>query len=58
MRTLMLAALAIFLVALIALKGFGAPGLWIALLIFLAARGALQAWRTPALTRATFARAG
>jgi MATE family multidrug resistance protein len=56
MRVLMLAALAIFLVALFALRPYGAPGLWTALLIFLAARGALQAWRFPALTRATFAR--
>ena len=56
MRRLMLAALAIFLLALAALKGFGAAGLWSALLIFLAARGALQFWRYPALTRATFAR--
>lgn len=56
MRRLMLAALAIFLVALVALQGFGAAGLWGALLIFLAARGALQAARYPALTRAAFAR--
>jgi MATE family multidrug resistance protein len=56
MRSLMLAALAIFLVALLALKSFGATGLWIALLIFLAARGVLQAWRFPVLTRRAFAR--
>lgn len=56
LRGLMLAALAIFLVALLTLKPLGAPGLWSALLIFLAARGALQAWRYSALTRATFAR--
>jgi MATE family multidrug resistance protein len=56
MRWLMLAATAIFLAALFALKGFGTPGLWSALLIFFLARGLLQGWRYPALTRATFSR--
>lgn len=56
MRRLMLGALAIFLLALFMLRGFGAAGLWIALLILFLARGALQAWRYPLLTRRTFAR--
>lgn len=56
MRRLTLAALAMFLAALFALGGFGAPGLWTALLVLFAARGALQAWRYPALTRRAFAR--
>ena len=58
MRNLMLAALALYLAAFMALRGFGNAGLWTALLIFLAARGALQALRYPTLTRRTFAASG
>src|SRR5262249_42820068 len=54
MRNLMLAALAIYLGSWWLLRGFGNAGLWLALLIFLIARGLLQAMRYPALVRATF----
>ena len=40
--------------ALILLVGLGNTGLWIALLVFFGARGALQAARYPAMVRATF----
>src|SRR5882757_3966055 len=43
MRNLMVVALAIYLAAWWALRGFGNGGLWVALLTFLAARGLLQA---------------
>ena len=37
-----------------ALQSHGNAGLWAAILVFLAARGVLQAARYPALLRATF----
>ena len=55
MRNLMLAALAIYFAAWWILQPLGNGGLWLALLTFLLARGALQAARYPALVRATFA---
>lgn len=55
MRNLMLAALVFYLATWWALRPFGNAGLWSALLLFLAARGVLQAWRLPALVRRTFA---
>jgi MATE family multidrug resistance protein len=54
MRNLMVIALAIYFVAWWALRPYGNAGLWIALLVFLASRGLLQAARYPALARATF----
>jgi len=54
MRNLMVVALAIYLATWWALRGYGNAGLWMALLVFLIARGALQAARYPALVRATF----
>jgi multidrug resistance protein, MATE family len=54
MRNLMLASLAIFLAAWLALRGLGNAGLWGALLAFYAARGGLEAARYPALLRASF----
>ena len=58
MRNLMLAALAIYLALFFALRPFGNAGLWLALLGFLVARGALQGWRYGALAGATFPRGG
>lgn len=55
LRDLMLLAVAIYLAAWAALAGYGNAGLWGALLVLYAARGALQAWRYPALARRTFA---
>jgi len=54
MRNLMLASLLIYLASWWVLRPFGNSGLWISILIFLAARGALQAARYPALAKATF----
>jgi multidrug resistance protein, MATE family len=54
MRNLMLASLAIFFAAWLALRGLGNAGLWGALLAFYAARGGLEAARYPALLRASF----
>ncbi len=54
MRNLMVAALAAYLLAFFALSMLGNAGLWLALLVFLAARGGLQALRLPALVRGTF----
>lgn len=56
MRNLMLMAFAAYLAAWSVLTPFGNTGLWIALLIFLASRGVLQAARYPALVRASFGR--
>ncbi|HEX2216314.1 MAG TPA: MATE family efflux transporter [Xanthobacteraceae bacterium] len=56
MRNLMLVALALYLAAWWALQPLGNAGLWIAILVFLGARGGLQALRYPALMRATFPR--
>jgi MATE family, multidrug efflux pump len=54
MRNLMVVALAIYLATWWLLQPYGNAGLWIALLVFLAARGLLQATRYPRLTAATF----
>ncbi len=56
MRNLMLAALALYLLAWLGLRGFGNGGLWMAFLVFLLARGGLQAARLPALRARAFAR--
>ena len=58
MRNLMVAALAIYLALFFLLRPFGNAGLWMALLGFLVARGALQGWRYRALAGATFPRVG
>jgi MATE family multidrug resistance protein len=57
MRNLMLLSLLIFLAAWLALRSFGNAGLWGALLVHYAARGALQALRYPALLKKSFAAA-
>jgi MATE family multidrug resistance protein len=54
MRNLMVAALVIYFGSWWMLRGWGNEGLWLALLIFLLARGLLQAARYPALFKATF----
>jgi MATE family multidrug resistance protein len=54
MRNLMIAALAIYLATWWGLSGYGNAGLWTALLVFLAARGLLQAARYPRLLSRTF----
>lgn len=54
MRNLMLLAFVIYIAAWYVLLPFGNSGLWIALLIFLLARGVLQGVRYPALLQATF----
>lgn len=54
MRNLMLLSLVIYLVAWWVLQPVGNAGLWMALLVLLLARGALQALRYPALLRSTF----
>jgi MATE family multidrug resistance protein len=54
MRNLMMLAFALYVATWWALQSYGNAGLWIALLVFLAARGLLQAMRYPALVRATF----
>src|SRR4029078_4234917 len=53
MRNLMVASLAIFFSAWLALRSFGNAGLWGALLAHYAARGGLEAARYPALLRAS-----
>ncbi len=58
MRNLMLMSLALYFAAWWALTGYGNAGLWGALLVFLAARGGLQALRYAPLARATFAGRG
>jgi MATE family multidrug resistance protein len=55
MRNLMVASLAIFLGAWLALRPFGNAGLWGALLVHYAARGGLEALRYPWLLKASFA---
>ncbi|MDB5652836.1 MAG: efflux family protein, partial [Tardiphaga sp.] len=57
MRNLMLLALASYFAAFYLLTPFGNAGLWTAFLIFLLARGVLQAARYPALVRASFGKA-
>ena len=54
MRNLMVSALAIYLATWWALQAFGNSGLWAALLVFLIARGLLQAARYPVLVKTTF----
>jgi len=54
MRNLMLASLAIFLTAWLALHSFGNYGLWTALLVHYAARGGLQALAYPRLLKQSF----
>jgi MATE family multidrug resistance protein len=54
MRNLMIAALAIYFATWLALRAYGNAGLWTALLVFLAARGLLQAARYPRLLSRTF----
>jgi MATE family multidrug resistance protein len=54
MRTLMIVALLIYLATWAVLRPFGNTGLWTALLVFLLARGLLQAARYPALLRLSF----
>jgi MATE family multidrug resistance protein len=55
MRNLMLLALALYLTASFALRPLGNAGLWIALLVFLAARSVGQMWLYPGLVRRSFA---
>jgi multidrug resistance protein, MATE family len=57
MRNLMLVSLLIFVAAWLLLRPFGNAGLWGALLVHYAARGGLQAWRYPAMLRASFPQA-
>jgi MATE family multidrug resistance protein len=54
MRNLMIVSLLGFLATWFALRGLGNTGLWTALLMFYAARGALLALRYPANLRASF----
>lgn len=54
MRNLMLASLALYFAAWWTLESLGNTGLWLSILVFLAARGVLQAFRYPALARSTF----
>ena len=58
MRNLMIVTLALYLVAVVAdCCRYGNTGLWIAILIYFGARGALQAARYPALARRRFSSA-
>ena len=54
MRNLMVVALAIYLATWWTASSLGNAGLWIAFLLFLAARGLLQALRYPVLARTSF----
>jgi len=54
MRNLMIVSLALYLAVWWLLRPLGNTGLWLAILIYFGARGALQAARYPALARATF----
>ena len=54
MRNLMVASFAIYLAVWWATLPLGNAGLWIAILAFFIARGALQAARYPALVRRPF----
>ncbi len=54
MRNLMLAALTVYFAAWVLLQSLGNAGLWIALLVFLIARGLLQSARYPHLLEKTF----
>jgi MATE family multidrug resistance protein len=55
MRNLMLLALVLYLGASFALRPLGNAGLWVALLLFLAARSVGQMWLYPRLVRRAFA---
>jgi len=57
MRNLMIVSLGLYLGAWWLLRPLGNTGLWLAILIYFGARGALQAARYPALARATFKQA-
>jgi len=54
MRNLMIVSLALYLGVWWMLRPFDNTGLWLAILIYFGARGALQALRYPSLARATF----
>ena len=54
MRNLMIVSLALYLGVWWLLRPYGNTGLWLAILIYFGARGALQAARYPALARAAF----
>ena len=54
MRNLMIVSLGFYLAAWWFLRPFGNTGLWLAILIYFGARGALQATRYPALAHGTF----
>jgi MATE family multidrug resistance protein len=54
MRNLMIVSLALYFAAWWLTRPLGNAGLWIAILVFFGARGALQAARYPALARRTF----
>jgi len=54
MRNLMIVSLLLYFAAWWMTRALGNAGLWISILVFLGARGALQALRYPALMRATF----
>jgi len=54
MRNLMIVSLGLYLAAWWLLRPFGNTGLWLAILIYFGARGALQALRYPALARVAF----
>src|SRR4051812_2369439 len=58
MRNLMIVALALYLATWWLALPLGNTGLWIAILMFFGARGALQAARYPALVKATFSATG
>ena len=55
MRNLMLVSLALYMAAFWLMRPSGNTGLWVALLVFLAARGLGQALAYPGLTRRAFA---
>jgi MATE family multidrug resistance protein len=57
MRNLMLLSLALYFGAWLLLAPLGNTGLWLAFLVFLLSRGALQAWRYPAMLKMSFATA-
>ena len=54
MRNLMILALASYLLVWWLTLPLGNTGLWLSFLVFLLARGGLQAWRYPAMVRASF----
>jgi len=56
MRNLMIVTIALYFAAWWLTRPLGNTGLWIAILVFLGSRGALQAARYPALARVTFGR--